>query len=402
MTTIPNNQTQTVAAVCPSCGQSNIASFFELTNIPVNSCFMVDTRAEALGFPKDNLRLGFCRSCGFIFNELFDIERLRYSSAYEETQGFSPRFNAFAQELAQSWIDRYDLHNKQVLEIGCGKGEFLGLICDLGNNRGIGIDPAYVPGRLKPETEARIDFITEFYSDKYGHLQGDAIICRHTLEHIQPVHQFLETVRAGIGDRRDTIVLFELPDVGRVLRETAFWDVYYEHCSYFSPGSLTRLFRRCGFDVLDLYKGFDDQYLLIEARPSKQVHEGRLAQEETVEQLGTDVAYFEIKARHKLEALRADLDGMVQSGERVVVWGSGSKAVSYLTSLGIRNEIEYVVDINPFKHGKFLAGTGHKIVAPEYLTDYEPDTVILMNSIYRDEVQRDLDRMSLGARLIAV
>ena len=74
-------------------------------------------------------------------------------------------------------------------------------------------------------------------------------------------------VRAAIGDRTDTVVLFELPDVLRVLRDAAFWDVYYEHCSYFSPGSLARLFRLTGFEVLRLEMDYDDQYILLEAKP---------------------------------------------------------------------------------------------------------------------------------------
>ena len=69
------------------------------------------------------------------------------------------------------------------------------------------------------------------------------MLCRHTLEHIAPTGRFLRTIRNVIGDRSDTVVLFELPDAVRILREGAFWDINYEHCSYFSPGSLSRLFR---------------------------------------------------------------------------------------------------------------------------------------------------------------
>ena len=63
---------------------------------------------------------------------------------------------------------------------------------------------------------------------------------------------------------------------------------------------------------------------------------------------------------------------------------------------------EYVVDINPYKHGKYLAGTGQRIVAPEFLREYQPHVVIAMNPIYGAEIQRDLDRLGVGAELQAV
>ncbi len=93
-------------------------------------------------------------------------------------------------------------------------------------------------------------------------------MCRHTLEHIRPVAEFLATIRRAVGDRRDVVILFEVPDVIRVLEEAAFWDVYYEHCSYFSAGSLARLFRSQGFEVLDARLEYDDQYVIVEARPA--------------------------------------------------------------------------------------------------------------------------------------
>ena len=86
----------------------------------------------------------------------------------------------------------------------------------------------------------------------------------------------------------------------------------------------------------------------------------------------------------------------------MVIWGSGSKGVAYLTALGDAAQIEYVVDINPHRQGKFMAGTGQEIVAPEFLKNYRPDVAIAMNAIYKPEIQKDLDRMGLATTLLAV
>ena len=84
------------------------------------------------------------------------------------------------------------------------------------------------------------------------------------------------------------------------------------------------------------------------------------------------------------------------------MWGSGSKGVAFLVTLGVTDQIEYVVDINPIKHGKFMPGSGHPIVGPDFLQQYRPTHVIVMNPIYCDEIGRDLRRMSLESEMLAV
>jgi hypothetical protein len=79
---------------------------------------------------------------------------------------------------------------------------------------------------------------------------------------------------------------------------------------------------------------------------------------------------------------------MVQAGQRTVVWGGGSKGVTFLNTLKIQDQIEYVVDINPRKQGMYIAGTGQRIVSPEFLQDYQPDALIVVNPIYQGEVQQ--------------
>jgi 2-polyprenyl-3-methyl-5-hydroxy-6-metoxy-1,4-benzoquinol methylase len=389
------------AGKCPNCGAACFSIFHEVRNLPVHSCLLLDNLDEARAFPRGEIRLAFCESCDFIFNAAYDPAMRHYSTGYEEQQSFSPRFNAFARELAADLIDRYGLRGKTILEIGCGKGDFLALLCELGGNEGIGIDPTCDPDRIAGSTKGSLKFIQNYYSEEYSSLEADLVCCRHTLEHIPDTHEFLSMVRRAIGDRPKTLVFFEVPDVGRVLREIAFWDIYYEHTSYFTLASLARLFESCDFSVLRAGKGFDDQYLLLDARPgSKSGSTG--SQVLDPENTPQDVAYFVKNYAEKMDWWRSFLQNAGNEGKRVAIWGSSSKCVSFLTTLEIGDEIDVVVDINPYRHGKFLAGCGHQIRSPEFLRDYRPDVVILMNPIYREEIARHLEQMGLAPQIVSV
>ncbi len=118
-----------VAPICPACAGRECALLYEVRNVPTNSCLLVPDRAAALDFPKGDIRLYLCGACGFAFNGAWEPGRTVYSEDYEETQGFSPTFSAFDRELAAELVRRYDVRNKRIFEIGCGKGEFLSLLC---------------------------------------------------------------------------------------------------------------------------------------------------------------------------------------------------------------------------------------------------------------------------------
>lgn len=385
---------------CIACAARDLKPFYAVRDIPVHSCLLLDARADALAYPRGDVELAFCQRCGLIQNVAFDPAVMDYSVDYEDSQAHSPRFVAFATELAQHLDRRYHLRDAAVVEIGCGKGDFLTVLSNVTGASGVGFDPAYRPGPVQADEAMRVRFVADRYSERYADVAADLVVCRHTLEHIHDVHSFVSMVRGAIGDRRDTAVLFEVPEVVRILAEEAFWDVYYEHCAYFSAGSLARLFRSCGFEVLDLWTGFDDQYLLLEARPGTSTTE--LPLEEEPQSLAPLVDRFGQRVPERLEALRAQLDGFVDTGHNVVLWGASSKAVSYLTSLGVGHEVTGVVDINPRKHGRYLAGTGHRILAPADLPVHHPDVVLLMNPAYADEVGHALRDMDVTARLETV
>jgi len=402
---MPPNASGSLAASrpCPSCKAGEMAIFHTVDRVPSNSCILLEDRVAALAYPHGRICLGFCPECGFISNTAFEPELTEYSGRYEETQGFSPTFNSFHRALAERLVERYDLHGKDIIEIGCGKGEFLMLLCELGDNRGLGFDPGVHAERIQGPAAERVRFIADFYSDRYSGYAGDFVACKMTLEHIHPVGDFISTVRSAIGERVGTNVFFQIPEAGRILRECAFEDIYYEHCSYFSPGSLARLFRANGFEVLRLDTEYEGQYLTIEARAAQSpVEQAPLALEDDMAMLSELVHSFPARFEAKRRVWEERLVRYGEARRKVVVWGAGSKAVAFLSTLGAEGIVSHGVDINPYRQGHFLPGTGLPIVAPRFLAEHRPDVVIAMNPIYRDEIAADLAGMGLSPEILCL
>lgn len=384
---------------CPNCYSDKIEDFFEIKNAPVHSLVTIKSYEEAKNIERKDITLAFCNNCGFIFNSSFDTSLDYYTQGYEDQQGFSPTFVKFITKITNRFIDRYDMRNKQVIEIGCGKGDFINLFSELGNNEGIGIDPAWVPGRSKENPKVR--FIKEFYSKKHGELQADCIACRHTLEHIHGTGEFLKTIRESIKDTNKNVILFfEIPSIVRILKIQAFWDIFYEHCTYMSPGSLARLFRMNKFEVLDMYLEYDEQYLFIEAKPVDSVSTKIHPLEESVEELKELTKYFVDQITPRLAAWRDKFRELRENKKKTVVWGGGSKSVGFLTQFDNEKVIDHVVDINPHMQGNYIPGIGKQYVGPDFLTSYKPDVVIIMNSVYTEEIRAMLNEKGLDPELI--
>lgn len=390
---------------CPNCSHESVETIYRVEPVPVHSVMLVPTREEALEFPAGKIALGFCGACGFISNMEFDEDKMDYSPKCEETQGFSPTFQSFHHRLAEDLIERYSLRNQSILEIGCGKGEFISLLCALGGNRGIGFDPAFVPQRRPQQGGDAVEFIQDFYSEKYTHLQADFVACKMTLEHIPDTLRFVSMVRRAIGDHYDTTVFFQVPDMSRVLKDVAFWDVYHEHCSYFTPGALRNLFTLSGFDVVEVWTDYDGQYLMITARPARRALGCESAVVPPTRAEVSAVRSFAAEAERRIQLWKQTVERFRQDGQNVVIWGSGSKGVAFLSALGAQVEkggIEYAVDINPYRKGFFMPGTGQEIVEPAFLSAYRPEAVIAMNSIYTAEIGTDLERYGVRAKVLPI
>lgn len=375
--------------ICPVCKAEEISSILEITQVPAHCNLLWMTRNDAVLAPRGDIQLAFCQKCGHIFNKAFKPELMQYTQIYENSLHFSPYFQNYAQSLAAYLIEHYDLHGKDIIDIGCGKGDFLRLLCRLGGNKGIGFDPTYVQEQNNElEKSEHIMFIKDFYSARYRDYRADFICCRQVLEHIQHPSIFLNQIRNSIGKDTGTIVFFEVPNVVYTLQDLGIWDLIYEHCSYFSESSLHFLFHSCGFKVGDVWEAFNGQYLCLHALPALEMDSSLRTDEDSVQQMDSKVSTFRVKYLQKVKAWKDKLKNMKRKGQRAVVWGGGSKGVTFLNLIDSQKQIEYVIDINPRKQGNYTAGSGQKIVSPEFLREYNADTIIIMNPIYQEEIKK--------------
>lgn len=379
-------------ARCPVCTSTDVFPFFWLKQIPVHYHLLWADRNHALSIPRGDIHLGFCHCCGHIFNLSFNPELMNYGKEYENSLHYSPRFQEYATGLAKHLIGKYDLYSKEIIEIGSGKGEFLTMLCELGGNHGVGFDPSYNPSADKQENSANVEFILDFYSERYQDYQADLIYSRQTLEHLRDPKGFIKTIRNVVGKRSKTVVFLEVPSAHFIIDQLSIWDIIYEHYSYFSKTSLKYVVCENGFDLISLDETYGGQFLTVEASPG---FFPISCPDPGIESLTHSVELFTSRFNNKLTDWQVKIEKLRHTGKRAVLWGAGSKGISLLNFLGVQDEIEYVIDINPKKTGKYIAGTGQLIVPPRFLREYQPEILILLNPLYRDEVERSIHSMGL-------
>jgi SAM-dependent methyltransferase len=335
-----------------------------------------------------------CYHCTHLFNTLFDPSKPVYTRDYNASLNSSPIYRNYAEATADRLILQYRLQGRQVIEIGCGDGYFADLLARNGHCRVKGYDPA-ATGKIQNEA---VDVVVQPFSAA-EHAEGvSCIVARHVFEHLAEPMLMLRALHQAIGP--ECVVHLEVPNGEFLLNSISLWDIIYEHVSSFTPASLRYMLIAAGFEVLFLAATFGEQYLVVEARKS---HKGSGCSAEVPishrHQLLNRGGLFRDSAVAKTLKIEIQIDKAADNGDIIALWGAGSKGIALLNYPGFSSHIQYVVDSNQSKWGKFVPGTGHQVLSPTELQDKCVDLILLVNSLYAKEIEGELSRLGIQATL---
>ena len=332
---------------------------YKACGLPVFQNKMYPDQTSALASPLGDVVLVQDMDTGLIFNSKFDSTLLDYDQDYQNEQAYSSVFKEHLESVKR--IIKKHFSDELIIEVGCGKGYFLDYLIDNGFDVK-GIDPAYEGDNP--------NVIKACFENSLG-ITAENIVLRHVLEHIPDPFSFLEAIskaNGGLGK-----IYIEVPCFDWICNNNAWFDVFYEHVNYFRLSDFNRIFSK----VYASGNIFGGQYLYVVAD---------LSSLQSPKGSEFEHLYFPNNFLPDLDVLAG-----VAKDKKNVVWGGASKGVIfslYLKRAGI--DVDFIIDINPSKQGKFIAGTGLKVSTPEEaLTKLNlGDNVFVMNGNYLDEIKK--------------
>lgn len=382
---------------CPLCSSHDVSVVVLREGVPIWQNCIFDSQKSATEVTRGNLEINFCNNCGFVFNNQFDSQKISYEVGYDNSQHHSPIFSEYIDKTIEELIHEKNIKNSIIVEVGCGDGYFLErmIMREEYGNIGYGFDPAYSGAETK--CNGKLHFKTDFLDPENFSIEADVIICRHVVEHI-PYPMQIFGLFSKLAIKEGARLFIETPAIDWIFSNNVFWDLFYEHCSYFSLDTLVLANTLSGFKTLQAKKIFEQQYLWVESSLSKDIQKPDLGYVSGLKNLKDQF----VKSHDQIiEQWKESLEKLGKSGP-VAIWGAGAKGMTISNLVDPnRDLIKAIVDINPNKCGKFLSGTGHPIISFEEIMDYGIKSIVLMNPNYLLEVKDLLSKKSIDVNLIA-
>jgi hypothetical protein len=385
---------------CRFCGEPLRFSLVDLGMSPLCESFLSLDQVNQME-PFYPLHVYVCEKCYLAqLEEYVSPEHIFTEYAYFSS--YAVTWLQHAENYTHMMIERFKLNNDSfVVEVASNDGYLLQYFVQK-NIPVLGIEPA--KNVAKVAVEKGVPTLTEFFGVKLAQQlcdegkQADLIAGNNVLAQVPDLNDFVAGMKVLL--KATGVITIEFPHLMRLMEENQFDTIYHEHFSYFSFITAEKIFAAHGitlFDVeelsthggsLRIYGRHSEYETLPVTERAKEMHEREINAGFT--KMDHYSAFGEQVKETKRKLLEFLID-VKRAGKSIAGYGAPGKGNTLLNYCGIRTDfLDYTVDRNPYKHGKFLPGTHIPIYPPEKLKETKPDYVMILPWNFKDEIMSQM------------
>lgn len=316
----------------------------------------------------EDLEVCQCSWCNLI---QLNCEPVSYYKEVIRSAAFSEDMGIFRKKQFTEFVDSYRLSGKDILEIGCGRGEYMSLMaqCDV-NVSGIEYSTESVESCRAAKLDVNKCYINTEDEPLGFNKRFDAFYILNFLEHLPNINEVLRGAAKNL--KEDAVGLVEVPNFDMILRNKLFSEFISDHLYYFTKDTLRMTLERNGFEIIECKEIWYDYIISAVVRKRKK----------------TDISHFKT---HQETITKEIKEYISQYGaKKVAIYGAGHQALAIISLTNIRNDIKYVVDDATFKQNKYTPATHIPIVSKDSLRMDPVEAVLVMAASYSDEVAEKL------------